>query len=130
MLVRPQNENSYWYEQVDIDTVRHDYLSYFNRHLREHGRFHVLENKNLIINIFLEVKLKETQQGIQIIAHQKKQNIIGKDEHTVKIIRDFRVLLLEENKNKFFGNYPILELGPEFQAELDLPEVDHFVEGE
>lgn len=119
-----KNENSYWYGHVDIDIVRHDHLSYFNRHLKEQGRFHVLENEKLILNNFLEIDLKETEKGVQIIAHLKKQNILGEDEHSVKMVKDFRVLLLRENKNERFDNYPILELGTEFQAEIDLAQAD------
>ena len=110
------SEDSNWYGHVDIDLLRHDYLSYFNYDLRERGSFHVLTKEPLILNEFLEVRAEESEQGIQIIAHLKKQNILNKD-HKVALSRDFHILLVKENRT-FIDNLPILELGPEFQAKL------------
>ncbi len=117
-----QDKDSYWYGHVNIDLVRHDQLSYFNHHLRERGDFHVLGDESLILNDFLELVPEKTEKGIQIIAHLKKQNILGKDYRTVKMVKNFQVLLLSENKGKRYDNYPILELGPEFQAEIEFAE--------
>ncbi len=117
-----QDKDSYWYGHAKIDLVRHDHLSYFNPLLRERGSFHVLEKEPLRLNDFLEVIPEETENGIQIIAHLKKQKILGKDYRTIEMVRDFRVLLLRENNGEHYDNYPILELGPEFQADIDLAE--------
>jgi len=113
-----QSEDSEWYGHVDIDLIRHDLLSNFNYELRKRGRFHVLKKEPLILNDFLEVVPEETEHGIQITAHLKKQNILNKD-YKVAMIRDFRVLLVRENNMSSYDNFPLLELGPEFQAEID-----------
>jgi len=120
-----QDADSYWYGHVNIDLVRHDHLSYFNERLRGKGSFHVLQNDSLNLNDFLEIVPEETENGIQIIAHLKKQKILGTDK-TVKLVRDFRVLLFRENAGERFDNCtnPILELGPEFQAKIDLAEAE------
>jgi len=119
-----QDKDSYGYGHVNIDLVRCDYLLHFDPRLRDCGNFHVLENEPLRINDFLEVIPKKTENGIQIIAHLKKQKIMGKDHRTVEMISDFSVLLLRENNGYHYDNYPPLELGPEFQADINSAEAE------
>lgn len=119
-----QDKDSPTYGHVSIDLVRHDDLSHFDPHFRKFASFHVLENDSLRINDFLEVIPRETENGIQITAHLKKQNLIGKDYRTVEMVEDFGILLLRENNGEHYDNYPLLELGPEFQAGIDVAEAD------
>lgn len=114
-----QDKDSSTYGHVNIDLVRHGDLPHFDPHFREFVSYHVLENDPLRINEFLEIIPKETENGIQIIADLKKQNLIGKDHHTVEMVKDFGVLLLRENNGEHYDNYPLLELGSEFQTSLD-----------
>lgn len=112
------SEEAHSYGHVNIDLVRHDQLSNFNYDLRERGNYHVLKREQLILNDFLEVVPEETERGIQITAHLKKQNMLTKD-YKVASTRNFRVLLVRENNHKAYDNFPILELGPEFQATIE-----------
>lgn len=105
------------YGHVNINLIHHDRLSYFNHILRDRGSFHVLKDEPLNINEFLEVIPEESAHGLRVVAHLKKQNFLNKDLEIVKS-RDFRVLLVKENLSDY-DNIPVLELGPEFQAEID-----------
>ncbi|MFD2130399.1 hypothetical protein ACFSKI_03955 [Pseudogracilibacillus auburnensis] len=112
------SEEVHSYGHVYIDLVRHDQLSNFNYDLRARGNYHVLKKEPLILNDFLELVPEETEQGIQITAHLKKQNLINKDYKVVSI-KDFRILLVRENNHITSDNFPTLELGPEFQATIE-----------
>jgi len=103
------------YGHVNIDLVRHDQFSYFNYHFRDKANYYVVEKEPIIINDFLEIIPKETEQGIQVIAHLKRQNTtssIGKS------IKNYQVLLMRANDSRF-ANLLKLELGPEFQAKVE-----------
>ena len=119
-----QDKDSPTYGDVHVDLVRHDALSHFESHFRKCTSFHNLKNESLRINDFLEIIPKETENGIQIIAHLKNQKLMGKDHRTVRMISDFSVLLLRENNGEHYDNYPVLELGPEFQANMDVAEAN------
>src|SRR5699024_1154481 len=83
------------------------------------GEFHVLKNESLILNDFLEIVYKKTKEGlVEVFAQLKGQNVIEKDLTTVRMVKNFKVLLFKENKS--YHNQPSMELGPEFQAKIDL----------
>src|SRR5699024_282616 len=93
-----QDENSPRYGHVNIDLIRHDHLSYFNYHLRTQGEFHVLKNESLSLNDFLESVSKKTKEGlVELFAQLKEQNIIEKDLTTVRMTKNFKVLLFKES---------------------------------
>lgn len=104
------------YGQVSIDLVRHEHLSDFNYDLRDKVNYHLVEKEPLFINDFLEVIPEETERGIHIFAHLKSQskiNFMGKST------KSYRILLMRTNNSRF-ANLPTWELGPEFQAKLEL----------
>ncbi|WP_439875420.1 hypothetical protein ACSLGG_06695 [Bacillus mycoides] len=112
-----QNKDSSWYGHVEIDFMKHELLSCFNQTIRDRGNYHILSDSTLKINDFLEIVQEENDQGKQIIAHLKKQNILK--DYEIKYTRDFKIILVKENNHNGFDNLPVLELGPEFQAKLD-----------
>jgi hypothetical protein len=118
-----QKEDSYFYGHVEIDLIKQEYLSYFNYDIMTRGKHHVYEGGTLEINPFLSIVEEENEHGKQIIAHLKDQKIL-EDYDKVKYIRDFRVLLVRDNAKNSCDNLPVLELGPEFQARLDLDRAD------
>lgn len=114
-----QEEDSCTYGHVEIDLVKQEYLSHFNYYIKMRARHHVYTGGVLEINPFLSVVEEENEHGKQIIAHLKKQKIL-EDYNKVKYIRDFKILLVRDNAKSGYNNLPVLELGPEFQARLDL----------
>src|SRR5699024_7406587 len=95
-----QDENSPRYGHVNTDLIRHDHLSHFNYPLRTQGEVNVLKNETLILNNFLEIVPKRTKEGlVEVFAQLKGQNIIEKDLTTVRMVKNFKVLLFKENKS-------------------------------
>ncbi|MER2078065.1 hypothetical protein [Psychrobacillus psychrotolerans] len=113
-----QSKEACDYGHVDVHLVRYDYLSNFNYMISDRGSFHILKKEPLLLNDFLEIKPEETEEGIRIIAYLKNQKLSRDDR--VFNIRDFRLLLVRENNYRGYDNIPSVELGPEFQAEIDI----------
>jgi hypothetical protein len=101
------------YGHVHIDLIRQDQLSYFNHHLRDKADYFILEDESIVINQFLEIIPKNTNQGIQVYANLHEQKTIYGTN-----ILSHKILLIKTNEKRFF-NLPIYELGPEFQAKVE-----------
>jgi len=103
------------YGHVNIDLVRHDQFSYFNYYFRDKANYYVVEKEPIIINDFLEVIPEETEQGIKVIAHLKRQKTTSSIGKSTK---NYQVLMMRA-KDSRFSNLLKLELGPEFQAKVE-----------
>lgn len=121
------NKDSYYYGHVTIHLLKHESLSYFNNEIRQRGNMHVMGRENLKINDFLEIVQEETEQGKQIIAKLKNQNIIRNYKEIV-CKKNFRILLVRENSKNFIDNIPLLEFGPEFSLKLECDRADERVD--
>lgn len=111
------DEDSIYHGHVNMEVIKMDDVTPFRGQYREANQ-HVLKEEPLILNSFLEICYKKKENGFEIIAYLKKQNIISSN-NKIKERHNLKLLILKYNEVVEYHNMPNLVLGPEVQAEID-----------